>query len=54
MKYVKVPIEPPSSIPDTSKHGYEFDETLFELCRNDDYHGLYREFIKRAKVEDGA
>lgn len=39
-----VPIEPPETIP---RHG-EFDETLFDLCRRDDYPGLYRELIKRA------
>lgn len=40
--WVMVPMEPPSSIP------AEFDETLFNLCRSDDYRGLYRELIKRA------
>ncbi len=39
---VLVPIEPPDSIPEG------FDEELFDLCRNDDYRGLYRVMVKRA------
>jgi hypothetical protein len=40
--YVLVPIEPPDSIPE------EFDLELFDLCRDDDYRGLYRALIARA------
>lgn len=42
---VLVPVEPPASIP---AQGY--DEELFQYCRDDDYQGLYRAFIKRAST----
>ena len=38
---LEVPINPPECIP-----GDEFNEVLFDLCRNDDYRGLYREFMR--------
>ena len=47
IKKILVPIEPPESIPDKTKPGHDFDEILFDLCRADDYRGLYREFIRR-------
>ena len=42
-----VPLEPPASIPE---HHAEFDEQLFDLCREDDYRGLYRAMVTRAAL----
>lgn len=45
-KFVTVPTEPPDSVPADNSGAY-FDEVLFNLCRDDDYHGLYRELVRR-------
>jgi hypothetical protein len=40
---VVMPKEPPKEL----KEKEAFDIVLFDMCRNDDYSGIYREFIKR-------
>lgn len=47
MDKVILPTEPPPELANRSNTGADYDETLFDLCRNDDYAGLYREFVKR-------
>lgn len=47
MSNVIIPAEPPAELANRGNSGDDFDETLFDLCRNDDYAGLYREFVKR-------
>ena len=42
-EYVAMKKKAPDDVPGFN----EFDETLFDLCRKDDYAGLYAEFIKR-------
>jgi hypothetical protein len=42
-RYAILPVEPPKELSDNSK----FHLKLFELCRKDDYAGLYEEFIKK-------
>lgn len=42
-----VPVEPPKTIP---SRGEDWDEELFDLCRDDDYHGLYRALNRRAAL----
>ena len=44
---VLIPREPPDDLPGEETQNREFDEVLFDLCRNDDYKGLYREFVRR-------
>jgi hypothetical protein len=42
---VLMPKEPPDSIP---AQGY--DDELFQHCRDDDYQGMYRTFVKRVGI----
>lgn len=44
MREVFMPEEPPRDL------GEEFDSVLFELCRKDDYRGLYLEFVERYAI----
>lgn len=41
---IELPIEPPGCIPGKDA---EYDDALFNLAVDHDYHGLYREFIRR-------
>lgn len=49
MKTVTMPADPPLDLQlrDRNLPVDPFDEVLFDLCRDDDYAGLYREFVKR-------
>ncbi len=47
-QWIVVPIEPPDSIP------VGFDEVLFTMCRDDDYRGLYREFMRLIQSQAGS
>jgi hypothetical protein len=53
MDKVLMPAEPPLELTNRSQPGHEFDEVLFDLCRDDDYPGLYREFVKRYAIKEG-
>ena len=45
IEYMRLPKEPPSDLTT-----FPYDEELFELCRDDDYQGLYKAFILRYGV----
>lgn len=47
-KNVVVPLKAPRWIPGPGK----FDEVLFDLCRKDDYRGLYRELVRRSIIRE--
>jgi hypothetical protein len=40
---VEMPVEPPAELAKVPR----FDEELFDCCRNDDYAGIYRIFVRR-------
>ena len=42
-KTVEMPVEPPDELAEVPR----FDEELFDCCRNDDYSGIYRIFVRR-------
>jgi hypothetical protein len=44
--YVSVPVEPPECLVDRE----DFDKVLFALSREDNYDGMYREFIRRIRA----
>lgn len=44
---VLMPRNPPDELNGDDMKRVEFDEVLFELCRKDNYRGIYREFVRR-------
>jgi hypothetical protein len=47
LETIQVPVKAPDYIPT------EYDEELFNLCRNDDYRGLYEALIRRVAAANG-
>lgn len=56
LKKVLMPADPPDDLSRSGRAAtmgiiegtmHEFDEELFDLCRDDDYAGIYRLFVER-------